>query len=87
MYRNPRNRLLAVGLMALLGEANKPRPLADIPNTDGFRFTGHRHDGSKLQCVVRKRTYVPGGYSYHAVCVESGRKVFNELIAWSPAEL
>jgi hypothetical protein len=72
-----------VGLAALLGEANKPRPLADIPNTNGFRFTGHRRDGSKLQCVVR--TDKTG--MHLAVCVESGRKVFNELSAWSPQEL
>lgn len=75
--------VLFAALGALLVESNRERPLADIPNTDGFRFTGHRKDGSKLQCVVKAdRTGM-----HLAVCVESGRKVFNELRAWTPAEL
>ena len=82
-HRYGRIGLLGVALCAVLAEANRERPLADIPNTDGFRFTGHRKDGSKLQCVVA----VDRTGMHLAVCAESGRKVFNELRAWSGAEL
>jgi hypothetical protein len=68
---------------ALLVDMSKPRPLADLPNSNGFRFTGHRKDGSKLQCVVN----VDKTGIHLAVCVESGRKVYNELSGWSPQEL
>lgn len=64
-------------------EAQRVRPLADIPNRAGFRFTGHRKDGSKLQCVVN----VDKTGMHLAVCVESGRKVYNELSGWSAQEL
>lgn len=73
--------LAAAAIIA--AEAQRERPLADLPNTDGFRFTGLRKDGSKLQCVVK----VDKTGMHLAVCVESGRKVFNELRAWSAQEL
>jgi hypothetical protein len=76
------SRYLAAAAI-LLAESNRERPLADIPNRAGFRFTGHRKDGTKLQCVVTvERTGM-----HLATCVESGRHVYHELRAWSPAEL
>ena len=26
------------------------RPLSELPNTEGFRFVGIRHDGSRVNC-------------------------------------
>lgn len=31
------------------------RPLADLPNTEGYRFIGVRWDLSHVPCVVRRR--------------------------------
>lgn len=33
---------------------HEPRPLADIPNAEGYAFTGVRHDGSFVSCTVAK---------------------------------
>lgn len=33
---------------------NAPRPLAWLPNREGFRFTGVRKDGTECPCMVMR---------------------------------
>lgn len=82
-HRYGRIGLLGVALGALLVEVNKPRELATLPNTDGFKFEGHTLTGVKIPCIVRRDR---DGLHYAAHRM-SGVRVFAELCAWSPEEL
>lgn len=95
-HRYGRAALLGVALGAMLVEVSRPRELATLPNTDGFKFTGHKLDGTKVACIVRKVDAYEndgkggqrklGGQCYSAQTLD-GRSIYRELCAWSPEEL
>lgn len=56
----------------------KEKPLAFLPNVNGFAFTGIKHDGSKIQCYVK---FSFEG-QYVALSVANNERVFNQLRGW-----
>jgi hypothetical protein len=47
--------------------------IADLPNRDGFKFTGVKHDGTFVQCNIVK------GFNGYFI---SGEAKYGELKGW-----
>lgn len=63
------------------------RKLGDLPNKDGFQFTGIRHDDVEVACVVvGYPVYGTGGalHTYHVEYLGDGLRCFSELKGWKP---
>jgi hypothetical protein len=57
------------------------RPLSELPNTEGFRFVGVRHDGSRVECAC---TVSPGHVKF--VGVPGAFIAPLKLAGWEPVE-
>jgi hypothetical protein len=61
------------------------KPLAHLPNTEGFRFVGIRHDGSRVNCHRQYSSYAESFVTYG-----DGPEGYNldsiELAGWEPVE-
>jgi hypothetical protein len=53
------------------------RHLADLPNTEGFKFIGIDHNGNLMECVV-----VKDRMGLHSVENEYGDPCFMNLHGW-----
>ena len=54
------------------------RPLAWLPNIDGFEFTGVTHSHDSIACVIRKDL---DGLHY-AIDLKTNRRCFDTLRGW-----
>lgn len=54
--------------------------LANLPNTEGYRFRGMLPDGDLIPCVVKKS----GMGTHYAASEETGRGVYDKLRGWMP---
>lgn len=52
-------------------------PLAFVPNQEGFKFKGIKHNGEALQCVVRKDEQ-----GMHYIADQQGNKCYKEIKVW-----
>lgn len=60
------------------------RLLANLPNREGFRFTGIRNDDVEVACVVLRRPIVVGGADcgrFYAA-FNDGTACFDQLKGW-----
>lgn len=58
----------------------RTRPLADIPNQEGFRFLGVSKGGDEWICVVQQKN--PDG-CYSVYREEDGVPCWSQLAAWT----
>ena len=56
------------------------KELCDIPNIEGFKFTGVKFNGDTAECVVIKKE--TKNYWYYSVRGINDETEFNDLIGW-----
>lgn len=56
------------------------KPLGDIPNVDGYAFTGVRHDGVEIACVVCRSGSAAS--TYYVAFAGNGEPCFSQLKGW-----
>jgi hypothetical protein len=61
----------------IFGKSLYPQNLCYLPNQQGFEFIGIRHDGTPMECEVRK-----SGDGIHYVTDKNGVRCFNDIKSW-----
>ncbi len=54
-------------------------PISALPNEDGYRFIGFRHDLAQIQCRILK-----GPDGLHRIVDLGGRSAYASLRGWCP---